>query len=164
MEGPLLVIAGAGTGKTRTLVYRVARLVDLGVDPQSILLLTFTRRASEEMLRRASLLIDNRCEKVAGGTFHSFANLVLRQYGRKSGLASAFTIMDRTDSEDVIEMIGQKLPFDLSSLFLLGFLSTQVGIALCTGKFDTLCLGLQLSKNPHGTGPLSQHLAPVTEN
>jgi len=103
MEGPLLVIAGAGTGKTRTLVYRVARLVDLGVDPQSILLLTFTRRAAEEMLRRASLLIDNRCEKVAGGTFHSFANVVLRQYGRKIGLASAFTIMDRTDSEDIIQ-------------------------------------------------------------
>ncbi len=109
MEGPLLVIAGAGTGKTRTLVYRVARLVDLGVDPQSILLLTFTRRASEEMLRRASLLIDNRCEKVAGGTFHSFANMVLRQYGRKIGLASAFTIMDRTDSEDVIQHLRTEM-------------------------------------------------------
>lgn len=103
MDGPLLVIAGAGTGKTRTLVYRVARLVDLGVDPQSILLLTFTRRAAEEMLRRASLLIDNRCERVAGGTFHSFANMVLRQYGRKVGLSTAFTIMDRSDSEDVIQ-------------------------------------------------------------
>ena len=109
MDGPLLVIAGAGTGKTRTLVYRVARLVDLGVDPQSILLLTFTRRAAEEMLRRASLLMDNRCEKVAGGTFHSFANLVLRQFGRKLGLASAFTIMDRTDSEDVIQHLRTEM-------------------------------------------------------
>ena len=74
VEGPLLIIAGAGTGKTRTLVYRVAHLIDIGVDPRSILLLTFTRRAAEEMLRRASVLIDNRCSRVAGGTFHSFAN------------------------------------------------------------------------------------------
>ncbi|MFQ5540135.1 MAG: UvrD-helicase domain-containing protein, partial [Candidatus Binatia bacterium] len=102
IDGPLLVVAGAGTGKTRTLVYRVARLVERRVDPRSILLLTFTRRAAEEMLRRASLLIDNRCEKVAGGTFHSFANLVLRQYGHKIALTTAFTIMDRSDSEDVI--------------------------------------------------------------
>ena len=104
-EGPLLVIAGAGTGKTRTLVYRVAHLVDRRLDPQSILLLTFTRRAAEEMLRRASLLIDSRCEKVAGGTFHSFANSVLRQFGPKIGLPSSFTIMDRSDSEDLIQLL-----------------------------------------------------------
>ena len=105
MEGPLLIIAGAGTGKTRTLVYRVAHLIDRGVDPRSILLLTFTRRAADEMLRRASLLIDSRCNHVAGGTFHSFANLVLRSFGRQFGLAPSFTIMDRTDSEDVIQLI-----------------------------------------------------------
>jgi DNA helicase-2/ATP-dependent DNA helicase PcrA len=104
-EGPLLIIAGAGTGKTRTLVYRVAHLIDQGIDPRSILLLTFTRRAAEEMLRRASLLIDGRCSQVAGGTFHSFANLVLRSYGRHLGLAPSFTIMDRSDSEDVIQLI-----------------------------------------------------------
>jgi DNA helicase-2/ATP-dependent DNA helicase PcrA len=109
VEGPLLVIAGAGTGKTRTLVYRVARLVEIGVDPRSILLLTFTRRAAEEMLRRASLLIDNRCAKVAGGTFHSFANTVLRHYGRKIGLPPAFTIMDRPDSEDVIQLLRAEM-------------------------------------------------------
>ncbi|HMA82566.1 MAG TPA: ATP-dependent helicase [Candidatus Binatia bacterium] len=105
MEGPLLIIAGAGTGKTRTLVYRVAHLIDQGVDPRSILLLTFTRRAAEEMIRRASLLIDGRCNQVAGGTFHSFANLVLRSYGRHIALSPSFTIMDRTDSEDVIQLI-----------------------------------------------------------
>lgn len=108
-EGPMLVIAGAGTGKTRTLVYRVAHLVDLGVDPHSILLLTFTRRAAEEMLRRASLLIDNRCEKVAGGTFHSFANTVLRQFGQKLGLSPSFTIMDRSDSEDLIQSLRAEM-------------------------------------------------------
>ena len=75
LDGAYLVIAGAGTGKTRTLVYRVARLVELGYDPKSILLLTFTRKAANEMMNRASVLLDNRCSKVNGGTFHSFANL-----------------------------------------------------------------------------------------
>jgi len=109
VEGPCLVIAGAGTGKTRTLVYRVARLIDIGVDPRTILLLTFTRRAAEEMLRRASLLIDNRCDKVSGGTFHSFANTVLRHYGRKIELEPSFSIMDRSDSEDLIQMVRTEL-------------------------------------------------------
>ena len=80
-KGPALVLAGAGTGKTRTLTYRVARLVEDGVDPSSILLLTFTRKAATEMLRRASQLLDGRCEKVAGGTFHAFAFRVLKAYG-----------------------------------------------------------------------------------
>lgn len=109
VEGPLLIIAGAGTGKTRTLVYRVAHLIDTGVDPRSILLLTFTRRAAEEMLRRASLLIDNRCSQVAGGTFHSFANLVLREFGRRIDLSPSFTIMDRPDSEDAIQLLRGEL-------------------------------------------------------
>jgi DNA helicase-2/ATP-dependent DNA helicase PcrA len=109
VEGPLLIIAGAGTGKTRTLIYRVAHLIDIGVDPRSILLLTFTRRAAEEMLRRASLLIDSRCTQVAGGTFHSFANLVLREFGRRSGLSPSFTIMDRSDSEDAIQLLRTEM-------------------------------------------------------
>jgi DNA helicase-2/ATP-dependent DNA helicase PcrA len=109
VEGPLLIIAGAGTGKTRTLVYRVARLIDIGVDPRSILLLTFTRRAAEEMLRRASILIDNRCSHVGGGTFHSFANLVLRQFGRRIDLLPSFTIMDRRDSEDAIQLLRAEM-------------------------------------------------------
>ena len=109
VEGPLLIIAGAGTGKTRTLVYRVAHLIDIGVDPRSILLLTFTRRAAEEMLRRASLLIDSRCNQVAGGTFHSFANLVLREFGRRIDLSPSFTIMDRPDSEDAIQLLRTEM-------------------------------------------------------
>ena len=109
VEGPLLIVAGAGTGKTRTLVYRVAHLIDIGVDPRSILLLTFTRRAAEEMLRRASVLIDNRCSQVAGGTFHSFANLVLREFGRRIDLLPSFTIMDRPDSEDAIQVIRTEM-------------------------------------------------------
>jgi ATP-dependent DNA helicase UvrD/PcrA len=88
VDGAFLVIAGAGTGKTRTLVYRVARLVELGIDPQSILLLTFTRKASREMMNRAAILLDNRCSKINGGTFHSFANLILRKYSKLVGIDS----------------------------------------------------------------------------
>ena len=108
-DGPLLVIAGAGTGKTRTLIYRVARLVETGVPPASILLLTFTRRAAEEMLRRASLLLDRRCEKVAGGTFHAFANTLLRRHAGAIGFGGNFTILDRADSEDLIGFLRQEI-------------------------------------------------------
>lgn len=111
-EGPVLVIAGAGSGKTRTLVFRVARLVEQGVDPHAILLLTFTRKASAEMLRRAASLLDGRCEQVAGGTFHSFANLTLRRHGGALGLPSSFTILDRGDSEDAIGLMRARLGLD----------------------------------------------------
>jgi DNA helicase-2/ATP-dependent DNA helicase PcrA len=108
-DGPLLVIAGAGTGKTRTLIYRVARLVETGVPAPSVLLLTFTRRAAEEMLRRASLLLDRRCEKVAGGTFHSFANSLLRRHAGAIGFGENFTILDRSDSENLIGLLRQEI-------------------------------------------------------
>src|SRR5713101_2212966 len=111
-EGPILVVAGAGTGKTRTLVYRVARLVESGIDPANILLLTFTRKAAGEMLRRASTLLDGRCDRVAGGTFHSFANTVLRRHGKALGLQSNFTILDRSDSEDIISLLRTELGLD----------------------------------------------------
>lgn len=104
-NGAYLIIAGAGTGKTRTLVYRVARLIELGYDPQSILLLTFTRKAANEMMRRASVLLDDRCTKIRGGTFHSFANITLRRYAKAVGLDSAFTILDQGDSQDIINLI-----------------------------------------------------------
>lgn len=111
VEGIYLIIAGAGTGKTRTLVYRVARLIELGNDPNSILLLTFTRKAANEMMRRASLLLDDRCSKIRGGTFHSFANITLRKYARAVGLDSNFTILDQGDSEDVINLIRSQDKF-----------------------------------------------------
>jgi DNA helicase-2/ATP-dependent DNA helicase PcrA len=108
-EGPLLVIAGAGSGKTRTLTYRVARLVEKGVSPSRILLLTFTRKAAHEMLQRASKLLDHRCEKVAGGTFHSFANVVLRKYASSLGIDSGFAILDRVDAESLIGILRKEL-------------------------------------------------------
>jgi DNA helicase-2/ATP-dependent DNA helicase PcrA len=112
LEGPVLVIAGAGSGKTRTLVYRVARLVESGVNPANVLLLTFTRKAAEEMLRRAAALVGASCERVAGGTFHSFANTVLRRTARRVGLEPSFTILDRGDSEDVINLLRARAGLD----------------------------------------------------
>lgn len=109
VDGAYLVIAGAGTGKTRTLVYRVARLVEMGVDPKSILLLTFTRKASKEMMNRAAILLDNRCSKINGGTFHSFANITLRKFAKLIGIDSGFTILDQGDSQDVINLIRAQL-------------------------------------------------------
>ena len=111
-RGPLLVLAGAGSGKTRTLVFRVARMVEEGIDPASILLLTFTRRAAEEMLHRVEALLGSRCDRVTGGTFHSFANTILRRYAQLLGFANAFTILDRSDSEDVINLIRSRMGLD----------------------------------------------------
>jgi DNA helicase-2/ATP-dependent DNA helicase PcrA len=108
-EGPLLVVAGAGSGKTRTLIYRVARLIEGRVPPQAILLLTFTRRASQEMLGRAEQLVGEASRAVAGGTFHSFANTVLRRYGSAVGVQPNFTILDRSDMEDVINLIRTRM-------------------------------------------------------
>ena len=107
--GPELVIAGAGSGKTRTIVYRVAWLVEQGVDPASILLLTFTRKAAEEMLSRAGRLLDTRVAKVSGGTFHSTGNLILRRYSTRLGFDPAFSIMDQGDSIEAIDHIRQTI-------------------------------------------------------
>lgn len=111
-DGPVLVLAGAGSGKTRTLIFRVARMIEEGIDPASLLLLTFTRRAAEEMIQRAEALMGGRCDKVTGGTFHSFANTVLRRYASLLGFANAFTILDRSDSEDAINLIRTRLGLD----------------------------------------------------
>lgn len=101
--GPILVIAGAGSGKTRTVLYRVAWLLENGIDPTSILLLTFTRKAAEEMLSRAAQLLDVRASRVEGGTFHSVANLLLRKYAGVLGYESSYSIMDQGDTFEAIE-------------------------------------------------------------
>lgn len=108
-KGASLVIAGAGTGKTRTLVYRVARLVESGVDPSNILLLTFTRRASKEMLNRASSILDDRCRQVQGGTFHFYCSLLLHRYAEYIGYPSNFTIIDTADALEVIQFVRTQL-------------------------------------------------------
>ncbi len=109
LDGPILVIAGAGSGKTRTLIYRVAHLVETGVPPEAILLLTFTRKASREMLDRAAALSDARCKFVSGGTFHSLAHRVLRNHSDLLGYKNTFTILDRSDMEAVIHSLVAEL-------------------------------------------------------
>ncbi|MFH1217537.1 MAG: ATP-dependent helicase [Pseudomonadota bacterium] len=109
INGPVLVIAGAGSGKTRTLVYRLVHLVEQGVSPENILLLTFTRKAAHEMIGRAVNLLDDSCHRVMGGTFHAVANLLLRRYGRHIGYASNFTILDRGDAEGIVNLIKSSL-------------------------------------------------------
>jgi DNA helicase II / ATP-dependent DNA helicase PcrA len=113
-DGAYLVIAGAGSGKTRVLVHRAAYLVEQGVRPDQILLLTFTRRAAEEMLRRASLLLDERCKKISGGTFHSFANMILRKYAKLLEISNNFTILDQADAEDVVNLVRTQLGYHKS--------------------------------------------------
>ncbi len=103
--GPALVLAGAGSGKTRTLIYRVAWLLDNGVEPESILLLTFTNRAAREMLSRVTDLLPMETRAIWGGTFHSIGNRLLRRHAREIGLRPGFSIMDREDQEDLLEAV-----------------------------------------------------------
>lgn len=110
-KGPQLVIAGAGTGKTRTLIYRVAYLIEQGIPPESILLMTFTKKSAEQMMRRAAAMLDGRCSQITGGTFHGFANSVLRRHATLLGYQNSFGIADRSDAEDIINLIRSELGF-----------------------------------------------------
>ena len=103
--GPLLVIAGAGSGKTRTLTYRVAYLLENGIDPRNILLLTFTNKAARQMLDRVANLLPVDASGLWGGTFHSVGNRILRRHGSALGYSSGFTIMDREDQKDLINSV-----------------------------------------------------------
>lgn len=108
-SGPVLCIAGAGSGKTRTLIYRVARMIESGIKPDSILLLTFTRKAARNMLNRVAALIGEAGKRVAGGTYHSFAAQMLRQYGHYLELNQNFSIIDESDCGDIINLIRADL-------------------------------------------------------
>jgi DNA helicase-2/ATP-dependent DNA helicase PcrA len=102
-EGPMLVIAGAGSGKTRTLTYRVSRLIEDGVDPSEILLLTFTNKASREMLSRVEQLVTTDTRRLWGGTFHSIGNRLLRRHAERLGFRPSFTILDGEDAKEMME-------------------------------------------------------------
>jgi DNA helicase-2/ATP-dependent DNA helicase PcrA len=112
--GPLLIIAGAGTGKTNTLAHRVAHLVLEGVSPQRILLLTFTRRAAVEMTRRAQRIVGEVREEVKlpwSGTFHSIANRLIRRYAARVGLDANFSVLDRGDAADLMDVVRHERGF-----------------------------------------------------
>ena len=123
-SSPLLIVAGAGTGKTTTLTHRVAWLIHQGTDPRRILLLTFTRRSAAEMLSRVSSCLQRMQRQAAasglqgggslsnaiwGGTFHAMASRLLRQHGKLIGLEPDFTVLDRSDSEDLLDVVRAEL-------------------------------------------------------
>src|SRR5262249_3485799 len=120
---PLLVIAGAGSGKTKVIASRVAELLSSGVDASRILLLTFSRRASREMVNRAQAMTASRAASATSqfpwaGTFHSVAVKLLRQYGHTIGVSQSFTILDRGDAQDLMGMVRNELDFgDKGTLF-----------------------------------------------
>ncbi len=120
-DGPLIVVAGAGTGKTRTLVSRVAALIDRGVDPERILLLTFTRRAADEMLARAAAICTRRdaARKLWGGTFHAIAYRLVAAHAEALGQATSLSVLDQGDAADLMDLLrhehgltggGQRFP------------------------------------------------------
>jgi len=141
--GPMLVVAGAGTGKTRALTYRLAWLVHAGVDASRILLVTFTNRAAREMLHRVGLLIKQDTRDIWGGTFHHIANRILRQHGNLLGVNPDFTILDREDARD-----------------LMGTCVTDAGIATKERRFPRRRLLVSMSSFVQNTlEPLDRVLA-----
>ena len=112
LPGPLLIVAGAGTGKTNTLAHRVAHLIVCGADARRILLLTFTRRAADIMTRRAEQIVTQATRETArparvawAGTFHSIANRLLRQHAGAVRLDASFTVLDRSDAGDLLNVV-----------------------------------------------------------
>ena len=122
--GPLLILAGAGTGKTNTLAHRAAHLVLNGIDPARILMLTFTRRAAQELIKRAQSIVSEAMSDrgkagdrsvvsrlIWSGTFHSVGNRILRLYAKHLGLDPSFTVLDRSDSADLMDVVRHELGF-----------------------------------------------------
>jgi DNA helicase II / ATP-dependent DNA helicase PcrA len=116
--GPLLIVAGAGTGKTRTLVSRLARLLDAGVAPEKILLVTFSRRAAAELIRRAGQITDSAtARRVEAGTFHSVAHRLLRRYRTSLGLAEGFSVLDHGDARDLLALVRTPIAANVQHRF-----------------------------------------------
>src|SRR5512135_2629985 len=107
IDGPLLVVAGAGTGKTRVIEYRCLYMIAQGVAPERILLLTFTRKAAREMLGRASLH-DAACRRIEGGTFHSFAYRLIRKYKKTLGFGENLSFIDESDGADALHLLASR--------------------------------------------------------
>ncbi len=108
IKGPILIIAGAGSGKTRTITYSVAKLLLSGVKPREIMLVTFTNKAANEMIKRVETLLGKRPKGIWGGTFHSIANRFIRRYAKILGLKANYTIMDETDARSLMKLSIEK--------------------------------------------------------
>jgi len=143
-SGPALVLAGAGTGKTRVVTYRVARLIESGTRPENVLLLTFTNKAAKEMMRRAEQLVGRNVTGLLGGTFHHVANLLLRQHYALAGYKQGYSILDREDSKElfeacIAELSGKEAVLPKGAVFSeIVSLSKNTGAAvdnIVTGRF-----------------------------
>src|SRR4030065_175547 len=137
--GPILVIAGAGSGKTRVVTYRVAYLIEGGIDPARIMLVTFTNKAAREMLHRVGLLVPGAQEaggRVWGGTFHHIGNRFLRRHAPLVGYQSNYTILDREDGQDLMEACVSTLQINSKgSRFPKGeVLENMVGLSVSTQR------------------------------
>ena len=137
IDGPLRIIAGAGSGKTRTLIYRVAWMLEHGIDPRNILLLTFTNKAADEMMSRAESMLDDRCGDVTACTFHSFCVLVLRRYADSIDMSKDFTIMGTPDVIEAIDRIKSKLGYNKlkgmpKGSAIAGYISKSIAIQKST--------------------------------
>lgn len=137
-DGPLLIVAGAGSGKTTVLVNRVAYLVDQGVDPERILLLTFTNNAADNMVERAGKLSNEECKKITACTYHSFCAAELRRYAKQAGLSKDFTIIMPSDEASALTLV--KAALNLQHLKAFPPAKRLVELkSLCTNK----CLDLE---------------------
>jgi DNA helicase-2/ATP-dependent DNA helicase PcrA len=137
-RGPALVLAGAGTGKTRVVTYRVARLVETGTRPENILLLTFTNKAAREMMRRVEELVGRNVSGLSGGTFHHAANLMLRQHFHLAGYKQGFSILDREDAKELIETCSSEIAGKDALLPRGAVFAGMMGLAknICAGIKD----------------------------
>jgi DNA helicase-2/ATP-dependent DNA helicase PcrA len=170
-ECPALVLAGAGSGKTRTVTYRVARLLEAGVNPSRILLVTFTNKAAREMLGRVDSLVSTDARRVWGGTFHSIANRILRRHAELLGYRSNFTILDTEDAKDLIDaslaesgidLKARRFPqsevlADIFSLTLNRGLDLEAGIAEHYPQFQPLAAQIELIRAIYGERKLARN-------
>jgi DNA helicase-2/ATP-dependent DNA helicase PcrA len=153
--GPLLVIAGAGSGKTRTLTYRVARLIESGQNPAGIMLLTFTNKAAREMLQRVERLLPNvNLRQAHGGTFHHVGNIILRRFGNHVGLNPNYTILDREDSKDLFDDVSEKF-HERNKRFPKGDVLLDIhSYAINTGTDEALVIDKHYSQFQQLTGDI----------
>lgn len=111
IQGPVRILAGAGSGKTHTLISRVAYMIDCGISPEQILLLTFTNNAAKNMVERASTMANPKCANITACTYHSFCAKLLRQYGKFIGIESNFTILTPAEAADAVKLVKSQRPF-----------------------------------------------------
>lgn len=133
-EGPVLILAVAGAGKTRTLIYRMAYLIEHGADPERILMLTFTNKAADEMKSRAEGMIGGAARKITACTYHSFCLRMLRSYGKKIGIDPDFTILSSSDIPDVIDIVKNKFGIDYTEFPRSSVVASIISASVNTGE------------------------------